>query len=257
MAAPLKRRSPRFLRIARITSTIALGLALVTLPTVFALFPHLAALPRYDRWRILVTWLVVAVIAGAVTTRADDSLHLQMEQQRATSEEQAAAFVVAEQRSVLRERIRGLLEGSVIPPGYRLTLYAPSPDRGYLIPVFPRVASLRDPAIFPATAGAVGTAWQQPGKVIVVTGDDVAGARHGLTPLQQDCYRGYAVVAAVSVATDDQPMGVLSALSRTHSGYFDEGGAGVTELRELAAEMAWILPEAIRWMLPTEEEIGL
>jgi hypothetical protein len=240
------------LRIARLVGIVVLGLAFVALPTIFALFPSFGILPLSDRVRILVGWLVVAAVAGWVATFADEELHSKLDAQRAVAE-------VAQHRAVLRERLEGLLTGaSGMPPQYNVTIYAPSPDGAFLIPVFPRVVSLTDPAIFPKGAGAVGKAWESPDGVFVVTGSGVSNDEHGLTPLQQVCFRHYQVVAAAVISdADDVPIGVASAIARTHDGYFDEGAGGVEELRALADEVAWIMPEAIRWMLPIGEEVTL
>jgi hypothetical protein len=199
---------------------------------------------------MLIAWIVVASVAVVVTTFADDRLHSQVESQR-------AAVVTAEHRTVIRERLEGILIPGAggLPVAYALTIYAPSPDEAFLIPIFPRVVSLADPAIFPTGVGATGKAWDSPDNGFVVTGPAVASDKHGLTPLQQQCYRPYAVVASVVVRNSmDEPVGVLSAISRTNDGFFDQE-SGIRALQSIADEVAWVMPEAIQWMMPMGEEV--
>lgn len=250
MAAWLSARSQRSLSIARVAGAVTLGLALVALPTIIALFPYISSLPRSDRWLTLVGWLVVALVAGVVAAVADSELHRKIDDQR-------AAVVAAEHRGVIASRLAGVPTGvGGIPAQYSATLYAPSPDGAYLIPVFPRVVSLRDPAIFPTGAGATGKAWESNDGAFVVTGSAVASAEHGLTELQQDCYRQFEVAASCVIRDDaDQPIGVFSVLGRSNDGFFDDE-VGVNVLRERADEVAWITDEATRWMMPMGEELN-
>ena len=244
-------RSQFWLRTVRLFGVIVVGLALVVLPTAVALFPYLAKLPGSDRVRMLLGWIAVAIIAVGVTTVANDRLQGQVESQR-------AAVVTAEQRAVIRERLAGLLTpgGGGLPPIYSLTVYAPSPDGNYLIPVFPRVVSLADPAIFLVGVGSTGKAWQGPDETVLITGPAVWSDQYGLTPLQQRCFRSYDVVASVVIKNRvRQSVGVLSAISRTNDGFLDRE-SGMQVLQSIAAEIAWVMPEAIHWMLPTEEEMA-
>jgi hypothetical protein len=182
---------------------IALGVALVVLPTIFALYPNLAQLAGADRLTILLVWLLAALVAGTVATLADARLHDKIDAQSETSDEQLVKsqetldkveeqlkstekqlriVELAERRAVLRERLDAMLPGPSGPPDNdKLTLYAPTPDERFLVPIFPRVVSLTDPAIFSPGAGAVGKAWDGPEDLFVATGDDVSNDEHGLT----------------------------------------------------------------------------
>jgi hypothetical protein len=83
----------------------------------------------------------------------------------------------------------------------------------------------------------------------------VSGSDHGLTTLQQTRYGMFEVVAAAAILdVDGQRIGALSAICRNDDGFFDEK-AGITALNSLARGLAWIIPEAVKWMLPRTEEV--
>jgi hypothetical protein len=223
---------------------------LIAVPTLFAVFPGWAQWPVADKVRLMVAWLAVAVVGAILTAVADDRLHKQVEADQRVA-------IRAEHRATIRDQFRSILVPGVggLPEQYQLTVYAPTPDRKFLIPMFPSALSTADTAIFPIEAGAVGRAWSDPTGTFVVRGDAVSDAKHGLTPAQQRRYKKFAIVAtAVILGEDDQPSGVLGAIGREDDGFFDTEES-VEVLKDLAEGVAWLIPAALEWMLP--EEAGL
>jgi hypothetical protein len=216
----------------------------------FGIFPTWSGL--WIVWRVLIAvgWLTIAVAAIWLSAVSDDEL-----QERVAAGEDRA--VLAEHRALLRDQLQSLLVPGVggLPLQYQVTLYAPSPDGRFLIPLYPPALSLRDPAIFAVGAGAVGKAWEEPDEIFVVKGEAVSSAEHGLTAEQSRRYKRFHVVAALSVRDDeDHPIGVLTAIGRDDDGFFDtEAGAEV--LDSLADTISWLMPEAIEWMMPRESEM--
>lgn len=248
----LRRLSPPALRRTRSVGIILLGVLLLVLPTIFTVFPGLTNLPQGSRIAILLAWALIALVVGWVAKLADDELHQNVEHQM-------DAIVVSEHRVLLTQRLSAILGTTALPAQYNLTLYVPTPDGEFLLPVFPRAVGPSDPTVFAKGAGATGEAWEsaEADEVTVVTGRAVSDARHRLTAEQQRIYRSYAVVAAVLVTDDEsgERLGVLTALARRDDGYFD-GEEGQRALIDLADEVSWLMPQVVRWMLPTEEEIG-
>jgi len=238
--------SRRSLQLIRLLLPVSLGVLLVAVPTVFAMFPGLTTWSRRTRVEIIIGWLVIALVGALLTALADARLH------RLVAADQEAA-VVAERRATIRDQFRGLLVPGIggLPEQYHMTVYGPTPDRRFLIPLYPPALNFRDPAIFPTGAGATGKAWEDPTGVFVVTGDAVSSDRHGLTGVQQRRYKMFGTVAGVVIAGEaGQPIGVLTAIGRDEDGFFDQGGVEV--LKDLAQGIAWLIPEAVRWMMPRE-----
>jgi hypothetical protein len=48
-------------------------------------------------------------------------------------------------------------------------------------------------------------------------------------------------------------LGVLTAIGRQDDGFFHDR-AGLEELAALADSLAWLMPDAVRWMLLREED---
>jgi hypothetical protein len=224
---------------------------LVAVPTLFTVFPSFTDWPTWSRALILVGWVVVAAGAGLLTNQADDRLH------KAIRADQEAA-IVAEHRATIRDQFTTLLQPQIvgIPDQYPLSVSVPTPDNQFLIPVFPPVVSLQDPSIFPVGAGAVGRLWASPdGGSVVIKGPAVSGPDHELTKLRQTRYSMFKVVAAAAILdVDGRRIGALSAICRNDDGFFDEE-TGITALNSLARGLAWIIPEAVKWMLPRTEEV--
>lgn len=234
----------------RVVVPVAAGVVLVAIPTVFAVFPSLTDWPTGARMTILSVWVAVAIVGTILTNIADDRLH------RAIRADQQSA-IVAEHRATLREQFNGLLQPAIggIPEQYHLTVYAPSPDGQFLLPVFPAVVSLEDPSIFPIGAGAAGRAWQEAEGVLVIKGAAVSSPVHGLTKLQQERYAMFGVVAATVIRdAAGERIGVITAIGRDDDGFFD-GLAGIKLMRNLATSVAWIIPEAVKWMWPRPGEV--
>jgi hypothetical protein len=240
------------LRRRRILIPVIAGVILVGVPTVFTVFPAWAMWPTWSRGLILGAWAVVAGLAAYLTNHADEKL------QRAVQDDRMAA-ILAEHRATLRDQFEGLLQPGIggIPDEYHLTVYAPSPDGTYLIPVFPAAVNLRDPSIFPVGVGAVGKAWLEAGRgILVIKGAAVWGPDNGLTKLQQARYGMFGVVAAALIHDEPgQQIGAVTAIARDDDRFF-ESDAGIKLMRNLARGLAWIIPEAVQWMMPRAEEVG-
>lgn len=245
-------RSYIWLRGARLAGAVVFGVLLVAVPSIFSLFPGLAQIPRRDRGWILAVWLGVALLAVATAALTDDELHQIVEAER----EEAAA---AEHRTVIRDRFTSILSAGVggIPGSYMVSIHAPSADGQFLVPIHPRALGLTDPAFFATGSGAVGSVWTGGNDAIVVKGEALSSDQHGLTPLQQRSYAEFQVVAAVLIrGSDDTPLGVLSVISKTDDGFFGTDETGVEALRRVAAGIAWLLPEAVEWMLLSADEVS-
>ncbi len=240
----LPRRQPRR---QRLLIPVFLGVLLVVVPTVFAVFPSWADWPAWSRSLVLIGWLGIAVGAVWLTSRADRLLHEAVEQD-------SRSAVLAVQRAAISDQFRSLLVPWIggLPEQYHLTVYGPTPDQRFLIPVFPPALSFEDPAIFPSGAGATGKAWESPDGTFVVTGEGVSSSEHGLTAIQQRRYRMFATVAATVIrGARGTPIGVLTAIGREDDGFFDDGGVEV--LAQLADGLAWLIPQAVEWMMPRED----
>jgi hypothetical protein len=196
---------------------------------------------------LVVAWLLTALGAAVLTARADDRLHRLVEAEQRTA-------VRAEHRATLRDQFRGIVVPGIggLPDQYHITDYGPTPDGRFLVPVFPPAVSARDTAIFERGSGATGKAWEDPTGAFVVRGAGVSDASHGLTAVQQRRYKMFEIVAAVVIRDDaGAPIGVLTAIGREDDGFFD--ATGIDALKDLADGIAWLIPEAVRWMMPQEE----
>lgn len=234
-------------RSRRVFVPVGFAVVLVGVPTVFAIFPGLAQWPTPRKLGVTAAWVVLAFLGAILTARADQHLHEVV----ATESE---SIVVAEHRATIREVFSTLLQPAIggIPEQYHLSVYAPSPDKRFLVPVFPAAVNFSDPAIFPVDAGAVGKAWTAGTGVVVIKGSAVSDRSHGLTALQSRRYGIFGTVAATTIRDErDEPIGVLCAIGRDDDGFFDTGD-GARLMRSLAESVAWLIPDAVRWMVPRD-----
>jgi hypothetical protein len=261
-------------RRARVVIPVTFGLVLVSVPTAFTVFPGIADWSRSIRIAIVVFWVLFAVVGAFLTARADEKL------QKAIYSDQQA-LIRAEHRAAIRDQFNGMLVPGVggLPDSYHLTVYAPTPDHKFLVPVHPACLGYWDSAIFQTGVGATGKAWEDPSGVFVALASRVSHDVHGLSVSQQRRYKLFKTVAAVVIVNEGQPVGVLTAASRDKGVIFgaeDEVGEfrtrtrplwallfgpseeavtpksedGVAILKDLAAAIAWMVPEAVRWMMP-------
>jgi hypothetical protein len=236
-------------RVLRVIFAAGTGVILIAVPTLFAIFPGWTQWPVDDRTRVFVGWIFIAVVGAGLTAFADERLHAGIE-----ADQRAA--IRAEHRATLRDHFRSILVPGIggLPPQYHLTVFAPTKDKKFLIPVYPPALGFTDPAIFPVGAGAVGKAWEEHSGVYVVTGSAVSTGDHGLTAVQQRRYKMFDTVAAAAI-TDDHgaPIGVLGAIGRDESGFFDQE-SGVELLKDLAQGVAWLIQASVQWMMPEEDD---
>ena len=233
-------------RLLRILVPVAAAVALAAVPTLFTIFPAWTDWRVQARVVLISAWLLVAVVAGIFTAIADRRLHLLMEADQ-------RALVRAEHRTTLNEQFRSILFPGVggMPEHYHLTVYAPTHRGDFLVPLFPPAVGYDDPAIFRVGSGATGKAWKDSTGSYVVTGPAVSDRAQGLTAVQQRRYRMFGTVAAVVITdADGKPVGVLSAISRERARSFDERIIEI--MRDLAESIAWLVPEAVKWLMPTE-----
>lgn len=243
-------RSEYGLRHARLLIPVASAVVLVLIPTLFAVFPSLPGLPRWDRIWIMAGWLGIAILGTILTAKADSKLHIKVDGHR-------RALEAAEQRLAIGERFSAMLNpaSTGLPQQYGLTVYAESV--GYLIPVYPRSVGENDPAIFANGLGATGQAWNDPEQTFVYFDDGVSSPDQGLNLSQESRYAGFNVVAATVIHDEetDTPLGVLSDLGVKHDSYFEDF-ARILAFEALADSIAWLMPNAIKWMLPSEQELN-
>jgi hypothetical protein len=240
-------------RRSRLFVPTVFALVLVAVPTAYTIFPEWGADARTG-WRvsILAGWIVLAGMGALLTTATDRRLHAMVAEERLEQ-------VRAARRSQISDQFRVILVPGVadIPPQYQFTVYVPTPNNAFLIPVFPPALDYTDPAIFPVGAGATGKAWQSPDGSFVVVGDAVSGPEHGLSKAQSTRYGSYqAAAATVIYAEDRRPVGVLTAIGRVDDHFFtDAEGRGVAALRTVAGGVAWLMPSAVAWMLPSPVKV--
>lgn len=234
----------------RTAGIVLIGVALVAIPAVVALFPYVTAEPRWDRIGWFIAWLAAGLLGAVLATRADARLHGNVEAQRKAAE-------VVGQRSAIRQRFGSMLSpgSGGLPNGYQFTVYAPSPDGRYLAPLYPAAVTPNDPAIFEAGKGLVGWLWNQRNDrnatwARVVRAPEASDDTYGLTPMQQRRFRDCELVAAsVILDADRHTVGVLSALAVRDEGGFGEGENGLIRLSVLGDSLAWLVPTAVEWVL--------
>ena len=215
---------------------LAAGVALLAVPTVFTVVPGWTG--WNGRWRaaILVAWFIVAVaIVFAETVRGEAISDLTTER---------AALLKYLRLTGMNDVLAALLRPGTrdIPDSYEFTLYLFVEARNELSPYYPKLNPRRDPdpRIFAAGKGATGSAWQDQ-EVVVVRGDDVSNAAYGLSPAQQEFYKGYRSVASAVVWEENtRPLGVVTALSRADDGYFAKEG-GRDSLKMLAQALGVVV----------------
>ncbi len=108
----LARLTPLRLRLARLIGAIFLGVLVLVLATLLGLFTGPSNLALIWRVLILVGWLALAAVVGAVAARADERMRSDVESQR-------KAAVVSEHRTLLTQRLDALLAGA-FPSNYRV-----------------------------------------------------------------------------------------------------------------------------------------
>lgn len=233
----------------RLLIPVTFGVVLVGVPTAYTIFPGWSRVGVGWRSLIMSAWLAAAIVGVSLTAKADSDL------QASVSQEQRQAQRV-ERRATISDHFRALLVPGAggIPAHYQVTVYGPSPDGRFLIPLFPPALDTADQAIFPSGAGAVGRAWEADDGVFVVVGQAVSDDTYGLTAGQCRRYRMYkAVAAAVIHDHRSRPIGALTAIS-SHNDHFFLHEDGVAALRDLAGGLSWLVPPAVIWMMPQKEE---
>lgn len=203
-------------------------MVLVGLPTAFGIFPEMSRWPFAVRVAVAAAWIGVAVTTVVLGTRREERLD-QLLTATARQRRQLRDLATEEILSALLRR-----GTRTIPRRYLLVVYLYDPELDELYPVFPDPRrGADDERVFKPGAGAAGFAFANR-KLIVVTGDAVSDETYGLTPAQQSRFTEFRAVVATPVSPDgEQPVGVLSAISRTDDGYFADA-PGQANLRELA-----------------------
>ena len=215
---------------------LAAGVALLAVPTLFTVVPGWTG--WNGRWRaaILAAWFIVAIaIVFAETVRGEAISDLTAER---------AALLKYLRLTGMNDVLAALLRPGTrdIPDGYEFTLYLFVEARNELWPYYPKLNPRRDPdpRIFAAGKGATGSVWQDQ-EVVVVRRDDVSNEAYGLSPAQQEFYKGYRSVASAVVWEENtRPLGVVTALSRADDGYFEKEG-GRDSLKMLAQALGVVV----------------
>lgn len=214
----------------------ALGAAfvLVAIPSLFGFFPEMGTWPFGVRALVATGWIGIVVASVAVGTKRDVRLARIVE-------------TAARQRDQLRLRATEDILSALLRPGtkdipstYRFTVYLHEPERDELRAAFPFPAGSADLLTFRPGDGATGLAFQKR-QLILVTGDAVSNATHGLTPGQRQHFSSYRVVVATPIWREGlRPIGVLTAISEENDGHFDKDSS-VAALRELADVIGVVL----------------
>lgn len=192
--------------------TVLLALAVVAVPTYFAVFPGSADWDWKIRAGILGCWLLLAAGVGAAATRLDDRV---AEYVGAQLDKRASARSLA-----ARVAIRSVI--ACAPPKlakYEWRLYLYDDELKRLLPSYETSSGNVEQATpWPVGKGATGRCYQI-GETVIVRGAECSDGTYGLTPEQQQKYRDLAVVAAVPLRTATrQVIGVLTASSTDDDG---------------------------------------
>ena len=216
--------------------TVVAALVLIAVPTGFGLFPEWGYWPATARIIIALAWLLVASYVVVGTTRTEERMKALMDQK---AEDLAALSELS------YERILSALVGSPersLPGNYEVTVYLYDEEARVLLPSYPSPAEdATDLRAFASGKGATGTAWDR-GDLVLVTDDAVSDDSYGLTPDQQDYFRGFAAVVATPILepSSRSAVGVLAAISRVNDGYF-EADESKKELQLLADVIGFVI----------------
>ena len=223
-------------------SVIVVGVIFVGVPSVFGIFPEMTEWPLAVRFFVSLAWIGTVVGTIIVSGRRDSSLDRVM----ATADRVMATAV--RQRQQLRLRATDDLLSTLLgerkaglPDGYRFTVYVFDRESDLLLPVFPEpFTGPDDIRVFAPGCGAAGNAFQSK-SLLLVTGDAVSDNTYGLTAAQQARWADYRSVVATPIWVDgERPIGVLSAISKSDDGSFDEP-AIQARLREVADVIGIVL----------------
>lgn len=229
---------------------VLIGLVLVAVPTGFTVFPRWASWPLALRVIVLACWLGVAGSGVAITARTDSRVRETVTKEReATIRDERRSALTAHFQSIFRSTVTGL------PPQYEYTVYVPVEE--YLVPVYPRIFDVADPAIFQAGKGATGRAWEHEQHVFAAHGPSVYTDEFGLTREQRRRFDSFEAVAATVILDErGHRIGVLTAISREDDRTFDrdQSGFGFSRLKSLADNLSHLIPQAKKWMLPHPDE---
>lgn len=209
---------------------IGAAIVLVAIPSLFGFFPEMGTWTLGLRILIAVLWIGTVITSVIVGARRDSRLSRLVD-------------TATRQREQLRLRATEDILSALLRPGtkdipdtYEFTVYLYELERDELRVAFPvSEPGLDDVAVFRAGVGATGLAFQRR-QLILVTGDAVSDATHGLTPEQREYFAGYRVVAATPIWREgNQPIGALSAISRENDGHFgmESSQAAFRELAEV------------------------
>jgi hypothetical protein len=182
----------------------AAGIALLLVPTLFAVFPVWAGWRLVPKLLVLGAWVLSAAIVVARTIRMEGEV------QKQSAEAQAHA-----RRRLLHKTLETLLvgSGSHLPAGYVPQVFTPDGVGQRLYPTW-------DPYALGPVEGwridtdppqaVTGLAWVA-NKYVYAVGDAVSDATHGLTAAQQRRYKRLTGVSAAAIRNlDGTPIGVLT-----------------------------------------------
>ncbi|HSH59105.1 MAG TPA: GAF domain-containing protein [Acidimicrobiales bacterium] len=214
---------------------IVAAIVLVAIPSLFGFFPEMGTWSLEVRSLIAASWIGTVVASVIIGAKRDVRLAQVVE-------------TVARQRDQLRLRATEDILSALLRPGtkdipanYGFTVYLLDPERDELRAAFPSPGpDSVDLLTFRPGAGATGLAFQKR-QLILVTGDAVSDATHGLTPGQREHFASYRVVVATPIWREGlRPIGVLTAISEENDGHFDKDSS-VAALRELADVIGVVL----------------
>jgi hypothetical protein len=197
---------------------LATGLFLLAVPTFFTVFPTWADWHAVVRGLILVAWCVAAMFGVSASAKRDEAIDTLSEEARETQRQLHISAVLALTEALLRPSPQG------IPSHYDRTVYVF--DGAQLVPFWPVwEEGGPDLRIFSPGTGATGTAWQRKQSVFV-KGSAVANDQYGLTKEQQGFFADHQVVVATPISFEgENPIGILTVLSKRDDGHFENEGA--------------------------------
>jgi hypothetical protein len=216
---------------------LGVGVVLLAVPTFFTVFPGFTDWLPLVRAVIVGVWIVTAVVTVTAATKRDEAIQQLSDDRKAQLRQLRLIATTELLAALLRPGTKN------IPAHYEFTVYLFDEDQDLLRPICPTIdfRDAPDPRVFAPGNGATGSAWRDR-QTVVVTGSEVANAKYGLTPEQQEYFAGYQTAVPTPIWEDaTTPFGVLTALGTDDDGYFSDQGSGRDSLQVLSDTIGVLL----------------
>jgi hypothetical protein len=214
-------------------ATILAAIFLVLVPTLFSVFTEWTEWDALPRVVIVVAWFSAAAFAAVSTARQSEHVEALVGEPLTRQEK--------EREAAGGRLIRALLnpEETGFPGHYVFRVFVMDETSGRLLPAFESEGIDVASQGWAPGQGATGLAWSSNNRVLI-HGEAVSDATHGLSPEQRERYEHLQVVAAMPIRTArDRVIGVLSVSSETDDGFLElpEAILAHLELSEIVARI--------------------